>query len=428
LKPEASSFKPQTPCFLLGACVAWLAVCGLGLAAPGPDILTLQPGERILIIAPHPDDEVLACGGLIQQALALGDSVWVVYVTSGDGSWPPAWRVTGNVFPGRADYLELGRARIEEAIAGARVLGLDSTRLSFLGYPDADLARLWQLHWDTPCRSSHTGAINDPYGRNGHEYTGHRLLDDLVSLMRAVKPDRVLGPHPLDAHADHWSTAMFVAIAREAWRPSTDGPFPDVYCYLIHRPSYPDAQTDDVGVLSPPDDLSGTYHHWFTFRLEDEQRRIKRSALKCHDSQRGLAGKDLSSYVAGNELFDRLQPATGPVIEDAPQVGFLPAAKLSAVQADVDGESLDLRVSLEAEPSSNFGYSFFARSVDLAADSAIHTGFAVELTPATSAGWQGWSARVPWHRRSGRGALLYSAEVKWGAVLLNHSGIGRIAY
>lgn len=77
-------------------------------AAPGLDTLRLEPNERIVIVAPHPDDEVLACGGLIQQALALEDSVWVVYVTAGDGSWPAAWRVTGNMFPGPKDYLELG--------------------------------------------------------------------------------------------------------------------------------------------------------------------------------------------------------------------------------------------------------------------------------------------------------------------------------
>ena len=97
MSPGASSFKPQASSLPLRACVAWLAACGLGLAAPALDTLRLLPNERILIIAPHPDDEVLACGGLIQQALALGDSVWVVYVTAGDGSWPSAWRVTGNI-------------------------------------------------------------------------------------------------------------------------------------------------------------------------------------------------------------------------------------------------------------------------------------------------------------------------------------------
>lgn len=397
-------------------------------AAFGLDTLRLQPNERIVIIAPHPDDEVLACGGLIQQALALGDSVWIVYVTAGDGSWPSAWRVTGNMFPGPEDYLELGRARIEEAMAGTRALGLDSTRLSFLGYPDADLAQLWQQHWQTPCRSSHTGAVADPYGSSGRKYTGHRLLNTLVSVLKTVKPDRLFTPHPLDAHADHWSTAMFVAIAREVWRQSVDRPLPAVYCYLVHRPPYPDAQTDDAGFVSPPDDLTGTHHHWLTTSLDDGQRQTKQMALGHHDSQRGTFGSDIYGYVTANEIFDRIEDVTGSVTEDAPQAGFVPAARFSSLEAHIEGESLSLRVSLAAEPSSNFSYTLFAHSVELDADSTIHSGFAVELKPDPSAGSRTWSIRLPWNGQSGRGVLLYSAEVRWRAVLVNHSGIGLVTY
>jgi len=407
--------------------------CGLGFAA-GLDTLRLDPNERILIVAPHPDDEVLACGGLIQQALALGDSVWVVYVTAGDGSWPPAWRVTGNLFSEPEDYLELGRARMEEAQAGAKTLGLDSTRLTFLGYPDADLVRLWQDDWYTPSRSSHTGATADPYGRSGHEYTGTSLLGDLVSLLKTMRPDLVFAPHPLDAHPDHWSTAMFLAIAREAWRQPSDGPFPVVYTYLVHHPSYPDAWADDAGFLSPPDNLAGSGHRWFTVCLTAEQRRTKQTALACHDSQLGSTGSGLYGYVAENELFDRAADMDGPVTEDAPQVAFVPAARFSLVQASIEGESLNLRVSLQAEPSSGLDYSFFVHSIGFDADSLVHDGFTVELPPNPAQDMDRvpsrstWSVRVPWNQHPGNGLLLYSAEVRWGGILLNHSGIGRLAY
>jgi len=396
-------------------------------AASGLDALRLQPNERILIIAPHPDDEVLACGGLIQQALALGDSVWVVYVTAGDGSWPSAWRVTGNVFPGPEEYLELGRARIEEARAGAKLLGLDTSRLVFLGYPDDGITCLWQQHWQTPYRSSHTGAAAEPYARTGHQYAGHRLLDDLTSLLRTLRPSRLFAPHPLDAHPDHWSTAMFIAIAREAWRLPAGASFPELYCYLVHRPPYPGAQTDDSGFLSPPDDLISAGHHWFSLVLSDEQLHTKQKALGCHDSQQGTFGSDLYGYSANNELFDRIGEPAGVVTEDAPRVGFMPAAGLGTIMASVKGESLDLQVALPAKPSSDLDYSFFAHSIELDADSVIHNGLTVELTPDASTDSQGWSVRVPW-RPSGRGVLLYSVEVTWGTVILNHSDIGRVVY
>jgi hypothetical protein len=44
----------------------------------------LRPDDRLLIVAPHPDDEVLGCGGLMATAAAQGIPVRVVYLTSGD--------------------------------------------------------------------------------------------------------------------------------------------------------------------------------------------------------------------------------------------------------------------------------------------------------------------------------------------------------
>src|SRR5499427_9522899 len=41
--------------------------------------------ESIVIFAPHPDDEVIGCAGIIMQALARGARVKVVDITSGDG-------------------------------------------------------------------------------------------------------------------------------------------------------------------------------------------------------------------------------------------------------------------------------------------------------------------------------------------------------
>src|SRR4051794_14884739 len=44
--------------------------------------------DSIVVFAPHPDDEVIGCAGIIMQALARGARVKVVAITSGDG-FPP---------------------------------------------------------------------------------------------------------------------------------------------------------------------------------------------------------------------------------------------------------------------------------------------------------------------------------------------------
>jgi hypothetical protein len=64
-----------------------------------PSCPTLTPDDRIIIFAPHPDDESIACGGVIQQALALKVPVRIVWLTYGDNNewsfsatrrpWPP---------------------------------------------------------------------------------------------------------------------------------------------------------------------------------------------------------------------------------------------------------------------------------------------------------------------------------------------------
>jgi hypothetical protein len=201
-----------------------------------------------------------------------------------------------------------------------------------------------------------------------------------------------------------------------------------MYCYLIHRSPHPDAQADENGCLLPPDDLVGPRHHWFTVRLDDMQRRAKQIALRRHDSQRVNLRGDIYSDVRANELYDRIESETDRVTEDAPQTGLVPAARFSSVEAHIAGETLNLRVSLKAEPSSSFSYTFFAHSAEFDADSVIHSGFAVELTSDPSTDPPGWSVRIPWKEHRRRGVLLYSAEVRWGAVLLNHSGLGRIVY
>ena len=42
--------------------------------------------NRILVISPHPDDESIGCGGTLRKHITEGDSVWVIFLTSGESS------------------------------------------------------------------------------------------------------------------------------------------------------------------------------------------------------------------------------------------------------------------------------------------------------------------------------------------------------
>jgi len=90
------------------------------------DVL-IPPGTRVIVVAPHPDDEILTCGALLQLVAARGDAPLIVAVTDGEASHPgsPAWP------PER-----LRQARTDETNAALAHLGIDADRVRRLHIPD----------------------------------------------------------------------------------------------------------------------------------------------------------------------------------------------------------------------------------------------------------------------------------------------------
>ena len=114
---------------------AWQAWPGLA-ALPPVTARELVPGStRAVVVAPHPDDEVLACGGLLQLLAAQGSEVLLVAVTDGGGSHP------GSVLWPKE---RLCRVRPEESRLAAGALGVAPSWLR-LGLPDGGLAGRVQL-------------------------------------------------------------------------------------------------------------------------------------------------------------------------------------------------------------------------------------------------------------------------------------------
>ncbi|MEN8292215.1 PIG-L deacetylase family protein [Acinetobacter radioresistens] len=74
-------------------------------------------GQRILIIAPHPDDEILGCAGLIQQLSTLEREILLVAVTNGTQSHPDSQLYT----PQQLDQL-----RPQESLNALKVLGVQN--------------------------------------------------------------------------------------------------------------------------------------------------------------------------------------------------------------------------------------------------------------------------------------------------------------
>src|SRR6056297_786499 len=100
-----------------------------------------------LIIAPHCDDELLACGGIIQHVMENNLEVRVIFLTNGDGFRWAAIRNFKRPYITAQKFKILGKIRQKEAIACADCLGLKRGNIYFLGYPDGGLRYLWSENW-----------------------------------------------------------------------------------------------------------------------------------------------------------------------------------------------------------------------------------------------------------------------------------------
>jgi LmbE family N-acetylglucosaminyl deacetylase len=167
--------------------------------------LVCEPGaERVLVLAPHMDDEVIGCGGTLARHARRGGEVRVVFVTDGR-SGSKALTELGGVERERCQR-ELVLERKAEARRALETLGAGEP--VFLDAPD------WQ-------------AASAPH-----------LKDDLRRILDAARPEIVYLPFFLDAHPDHRATAELLL---EAARP--DDRF-ECRGYEVWTPLYPNCLVD----------------------------------------------------------------------------------------------------------------------------------------------------------------------------------------
>jgi LmbE family N-acetylglucosaminyl deacetylase len=270
-----------------------------------PALRQILPGDSLLIVAPHPDDESLCCGGIIDSARRIGARVSIVWVTFGDGFTWDAMVVERKLRPRAGTYKELAALRESEARAAAAVLNVESDSLYFLGYPDRGvLALLLDYYYPgTPWRSKFTGehsvAYEDALDR-GADYDGENLERDFQTVLERVQPTLVLAPSPQDTHPDHRGAGILV------WRAmsSRDGLHKTRY-WIVHGGHgwpKPRAHRPDL-----PEDVAprGIGMQWEQFALDPAARDAKLRAVKSHRTQIKVMGRDMESYVRATELYSR---------------------------------------------------------------------------------------------------------------------------
>jgi N-acetylglucosamine malate deacetylase 1 len=139
--------------------------------------------KNVLVVAAHPDDEVLGCGGVMGRHAAEGDQVSVLVVTRGAPDlYPEAW---------------IERLLLELRAAG-ELLGVAG--IHFLDFPAPKLDVV----------------------------AGYALADGIAQVIRTVQPEMMYIPHRGDIHGDHQAVYQAALVAA---RPINDCPVRTILSY-----------------------------------------------------------------------------------------------------------------------------------------------------------------------------------------------------
>jgi LmbE family N-acetylglucosaminyl deacetylase len=273
--------------------------------------------DRIVVVAPHPDDEVLGAGGLIQQACAVGAEVHVIYLTNGDHNQVAfkLYKLSLHLTPAR--YVYFGNLRQHEAGAATAILGLSREQLTFLGFPDRGTMSIWEDYWrePVPFRSDATHSNAVPYKEAhvfGQPYTPENAVSDFVELFRRLRPTRVFVTHPADTNPDHRAAANFVRLA--ALEVSAEQSPPRIYYYVIHFGRWPVPYHYHPELeLKPPRQLLDN-GDWFSLPLTPEQTGRKYEAIIKNRTELTTREYYLVSFARANEIFATIDLLPVPVV------------------------------------------------------------------------------------------------------------------
>lgn len=215
-----------------------------------------------MLVAPHPDDEALACSVILQQAVRAGSSIRVVYITDGDNNpWPQRvlgrkWRIT------TADRTRWGKLRRAEALAALRVLGVDPAAVQFLALPDQRLTDLLLRDCET-------------------------VLTRIAAVIDDWAPTDLCGPSLFDTHPDHSAVAVMTRLVFSDLLRDPSGI--SHWTYLVHGKS-PAFFTRAAALLQSEVEVAA-----------------KCEAIRCHKTQLKLSRRRFLGYATRPERLVKVE-------------------------------------------------------------------------------------------------------------------------
>jgi LmbE family N-acetylglucosaminyl deacetylase len=244
----------------------------------------LNDASRVMVLAPHPDDEAIAAGALVQLAAASGAAVRIVFATNGDNNPWPQRIMERKLRIGAGDRIRWGMRRHAESLDSLAVLGVSPDNAVFWGFPDQELTGLVMR----------TGAV----------------LERLTSELNSFGPTVLVAPSPEDLHPDHSALGLLTRLGSSCMR----GRHPLQLEYVVHAPRPANGAQNLAGAYAralnglfrfspePATDLA------IRLRLTALQRERKAMAILCHCTQMLLGRRRFLAASAGDELFKACRP------------------------------------------------------------------------------------------------------------------------
>ncbi|WP_430389487.1 PIG-L deacetylase family protein [Dyella sp. 20L07] len=247
--------------------------------------LSLNASTRLLVVAPHPDDESIATGELIQQVRQSGGEVRIVLLTNGDNNpWPQRW-VERRLRIGGDERRRWGERRRGEVGQALQQLGVEPSALQALSWPDMGL----------------TDRLHEALAPS---------LAVLTDVLNISRPNLVALPALGDHHPDHSAAHVLMRLALAAWQVSQ----PQLLAYLVH------GHEGEVAGKIKLDSSVGLHIN-------------KLAALACHRSQMALSGKRMRRMADRAERYLLVKPGIGEskVLPWMPPVALQPWLHLMVV-------------------------------------------------------------------------------------------------
>ena len=268
--------------------------------------------SRILVVAPHPDDETLGGEMVLRWAAKNRVPARVVLVTCGDAYVHAAQDALGKEKASAGEMIHFGAMRRQETLHASRAMGLEPSQVVFLGFPDGGTMDLWNENWAVPFRSPHTNVNHVPYPFAvipGAPYTGRQEMKELADEIRQFRPTDIYVSHQWDEHPDHAATCYFTLAALDEMQTEPWIHQIRVHPYLVHAGHLPIPRAYLPNrFVNPPLEFRCSRLPWSELRLSDGQARFRKNIIDLYSSQVALTRTFLEAFARRNVLFGDVPP------------------------------------------------------------------------------------------------------------------------